>query len=513
MWFSKALLLIVMKYIDDILAAGSPANVENFYKVLAEKVAIIPNEPLEVGMSQMLLGRWLTRTLAGFSFRHSEQLVESILELSGVIKGKASQMPGTSSEGKKPNETPAGKAEQEVFRTIVGKLLFMQSDRPDLQYGISELSRGMKEPTVEDRVRMKKLCRYLCGTQATEWTLEPTGDFLCRATSITAMTDSDWAKDQVGRKSVSGGAVCVAGACVLTFSRRQPCVALSSAEAELYALVATLVEARGIQQFLEELGVTATIAAHVDATAAMAIASRLGPGRLKHVDIRQLWVQQEVSAGHVILHKIDSKKNPADILTKHLKNGSEFEKLCKALGVRHVGPRVFVKGPAEEEEEPEGEGEVGRVSGGGSWAQSALSLLAAASLIGKSGASDTCGEVVVKEFGKNYDQEWSAVKIAVVGLLMMMTIFGAGVVCGCLLASRCGKEKKGEEKKPKVIEVDFPKDLLTVEGLKFAIKEGEENGLPYSSCRDILKHDLVKRLEEAKGHVKVILQLRRRKTS
>ena len=85
-------------------------------------------------------------------------------------------------------------------------------------------------------------------------------------------------------------------------------MALSSAEAELYALVATLVEARGIQQFLEELGATATIAAHVDATAAMAIASRLAPGRLKHVDIRQLWLQQEVSAGHVILHKIDSKK-------------------------------------------------------------------------------------------------------------------------------------------------------------------------------------------------------------
>ena len=140
-------------------------------------------------------------------------------------------------------------------------------------------------------------------------------------------------------------------------------------------------------------------------------------------------------------------------------------------------------------------------------AQSALSLLTAASLIGKSTASDTCGAVVVKEFVIE-DQGWAPWKIAAVGI---MTIVGAGVVCGCLLASRCSKEKKDEEKKPKVIEVDFPKDLLTVEGLKFAIKEGEDNGLPFSSCRGSLKHDLVKRLEEAEDHVKVILQLRRRK--
>ena len=172
-------------------------------------------------------------------------------------------------------------------------------------------------------------------------------------------------------------------------------------------------------------------------------------------------------------------------------------------------PQVFAKGPAEEEQEEDGE--VARVSGGGSWAQSALSLLTAASLIGKSGASDTCGAVVVKEFGKSDDHEWSALQIAVVGLLMMMTIFGAGVLCGCLLASRCSKVKKDEEKKPEVIELDFPKDLLMVEGLKFAIKEGEDNGLPFSSCRGSLKHDLVKRLEEAEDHVKVILQLRRRK--
>ena len=139
----------------------------------------------------------------------------------------------------------------------------------------------------------------------------------------------------------------VAGACVLTFCRRQACIALSSAEAELYAMTATLIEARGIQQFLGELKVTGTIEAEVDASAALAIASRLGPGRLKHVDIRQLWVQQEVAAGRVLMKKVATSLNCADILTKILKEVSVFRGIVQpwAFGSRRTmrvtRPRVM----------------------------------------------------------------------------------------------------------------------------------------------------------------------------
>ena len=319
----------------------------------------------------MLLGRWLGRTTRGFTFKHSEQLIQSILELSGVSKAKAATLPGTPSDGKKEGETPATKEEQEIYRTIVGKLLFMQNDRPDLQYAIGELSRGMKEPTIEDRARMKKVCRYLVGTQFAVQAVEPTGDFLCGACSISARSDSDWAKDALGRKSVSGGAVYVAGACVVSFCRRQACIALSSAEAELYAMTATLIEARGIQQFLGELKVTGTIEAEVDSSAALAIASRLGPGKLKHVDIRQLWVQQEVAAGRVLVKKVATSLNCADILTKILKEVAAFRRHCATLGLRfQANGSNDTTGDDEVEDSNEAAGH-----GSGGWIRSLLGLV------------------------------------------------------------------------------------------------------------------------------------------
>ena len=53
----------------------------------------------------------------------------------------------------------------------------------------------------------------------------------------------------------------------------------------------------------------------VDATAGIAIGSRRGLGRVKHID---LWVQAMVSEGKVTLGKKPTKEMLADFLTKHV---------------------------------------------------------------------------------------------------------------------------------------------------------------------------------------------------
>ena len=51
-------------------------------------------------------------------------------------------------------------------------------------------------------------------------------------------------------------------------------------------------------------------------SAAKGTASRLGLGKLRHVDTRYLWLQERVFSGHLQVQKIPGTANPADILTK-----------------------------------------------------------------------------------------------------------------------------------------------------------------------------------------------------
>ena len=80
----------------------------------------------------------------------------------------------------------------------------------------------------------------------------------------------------------------VYGAPVLTFSRTQPCVALSSAVAELCALSTVVMEAKGLAGFLEELDEFPHLVAWCDASATIGVVNRLGPGKLKHTHTHTL---------------------------------------------------------------------------------------------------------------------------------------------------------------------------------------------------------------------------------
>ena len=54
-----------------------------------------------------------------------------------------------------------------------------------------------------------------------------------------------------------------------------------------------------------------------DSAAGKGIASRLGLGKLRHLDTHTLWVQQAIRAERIVLCKVDGRVNPADLLTKH----------------------------------------------------------------------------------------------------------------------------------------------------------------------------------------------------
>ena len=69
-----------------------------------------------------------------------------------------------------------------------------------------------------------------------------------------------------------------------------------------------------MQDFGANLGVTIL----TDASAAKGIASRRGLGKVRHIEVNQLWVQEKVSNGEITILKIGTRDNLADALTKYV---------------------------------------------------------------------------------------------------------------------------------------------------------------------------------------------------
>ena len=98
-------------------------------------------------------------------------------------------------------------------------------------------------------------------------------------------TDSDWASDQMTRKSTSGAVIMAEGMRLHAHSRGRASVALSSCEAEVMAASEGIKEALLLQEVLMFAGLGhCEIEIKVDSSTAHAFVHRRGVGRMKHID-------------------------------------------------------------------------------------------------------------------------------------------------------------------------------------------------------------------------------------
>ena len=84
----------------------------------------------------------------------------------------------------------------------------------------------------------------------------------------------------------------------------------------MYALVKGVCQTKGLMSLMKDFGYEFKATACSDASAAIGIAYRQGLGKVRHVDVQYLWIQSEVAQGKVGLRKVDTKENPADLMTK-----------------------------------------------------------------------------------------------------------------------------------------------------------------------------------------------------
>ena len=109
---------------------------------------------------------------------------------------------------------------------------------------------------------------------------------------------------------------------IKAWSRTQDSITLSSAEAELVASGKLAMEVIGIRTMGEEWGMLRaeqTSDLFADASAALSIAKRQGAGKMRHINVKSLWLQAKAVQQVRKYCKIRGEENPADGLIKHVK--------------------------------------------------------------------------------------------------------------------------------------------------------------------------------------------------
>jgi hypothetical protein len=200
--------------------------------------------------------------------------------------------------------------------------------RPDLAYAVSQVGRYSSAPLNRHWNMVKRILRYVAGTVF--WGLQfRREDYLQEVQSesrgeglvLRGHVDSDWGGDETTSRSTTGYVLWLGTMPVAWKSKLQQKIGMSATEAEVIAASDCCREVVWLRNLLHEMSLLApgpTIVRE-DNSGCLLIAKRsTAGGRTKHITLRDRYVQECSTDGTVMLEKIASEENVADIFTKPL---------------------------------------------------------------------------------------------------------------------------------------------------------------------------------------------------
>lgn len=200
------------------------------------------------------------------------------------------------------------------YRAAVGALMFLAAGtRPDIAFAVHYAARFSQNPTQPHWQLVKRILRYLQGTQNCGILYKTGVEF-----KLDCHCDANWGGDRATGKSTTGVIFTVAGSPVTWYSRLQSTVAGSTAEAEYIALAEAARQATYLDTLTTEMNLPSqAMTVYCDNSAAVSIAMNEGSSRRsKHIDIGCHYVRERVKLQKIVLERVASAENLADFLTK-----------------------------------------------------------------------------------------------------------------------------------------------------------------------------------------------------
>ncbi|WJX64387.1 hypothetical protein P8452_49170 [Trifolium repens] len=317
---NEKVILYLLLYVDDILMASSDKHeIQKLKEMLNGEF-----EMKDLGSAKRILGMDILRDRSkGELFLSQHDYLKKVVERFRMSDSKVvntplghhsklsiKQCPQSEDERKKMESTP--------YASGVGSIMYgMVCSRPDLSYAISVVSRFMANPGQVHWQALKWVLRYLNGSLKGGLKykkIDPGKD------ALEGYVDADYAGNVDTRKSLSGFVFTLFGTAVTWKANQQSVVALSTTQAEYIALVEGVKEAIWLKGMIGEMGIgQGCVKIHCDSQSAIHLANhQVYHERTKHIDIRLHFVRDMIESKEIIVEKVASEENPADMFTKSL---------------------------------------------------------------------------------------------------------------------------------------------------------------------------------------------------
>ncbi|XP_056688696.1 uncharacterized mitochondrial protein AtMg00810-like, partial [Spinacia oleracea] len=316
--------LVILVYVDDILITGtSKAQIEEV-KVALDTAFTIK----DLGLLAYFLGIEIHRTDNGI-FLSQRKYIQDILTDAGLEE--CTPAPAPLSCGLKLSIANGVLLDDpDVYRRLVGRLLYLGITRPDLSYCEQHLGQFVHSPRVLHLKAALHVLKYLKGTIDNGLWYTANSN-----TELSAYSDADWSACQYNSRSLSAYAVFLGNNLVSWKTKKQRSVSKSSAEAEYRSMSATASELVWIRGLLGDLQVHISLPVKLlcDNTSAEHLAKNpMFDDKTKHLKRDMHYVREQVEDSFIETAHVSGALQLADLLTKPLAS-SRHQFLSAKLGL------------------------------------------------------------------------------------------------------------------------------------------------------------------------------------
>src|SRR5882757_556476 len=194
---------------------------------------------------------------------------------------------------------------------MIGSLMYLTNTRPNICFVVNTLSQFLTDPINVHLIATKHILRYLKGT--IDYGLKYDAN---QKINLEGYVDSDWAGSAIDGKSTSGCCFSMGSGVISWFSRKQSCVALSTAEAEYVPACSTSCEAvwlRKLLSYLFDLQLDATCI-YCDNQSCVKLSENLVfHDKSKHIEIKYPYIRDMVQRGVVKLQYVATNEQIVDV--------------------------------------------------------------------------------------------------------------------------------------------------------------------------------------------------------
>ena len=322
--------IIYVLYTDDSILAGPDRNEIDKLIVKMREIGLnITDE----GNIEDFLGVNIDKKENGEIHLTQPHLIDQVIKDLRLEdeKVKIKETPAASS--KILSEDPMSEPFDDSFhyRSVIGKLNYLEkSTRPDISYAAHQCARFTETPRKSHGQAVRWIARYLKGTRDKGIIMKP-----MESKELEMYVDADFAgnwkqcesSNRDNARSRHGYIISYKNCPILWKSQLQGEIALSSTESEYVGISYGLRDVIPIMECLKEMqqwgvkinDVRSTILCRVfeDNSGALEMAAvhKYRP-RTKHINVKYHHFRDYVTRGEVLIKPINTKQQPADILTK-----------------------------------------------------------------------------------------------------------------------------------------------------------------------------------------------------